>query len=868
MRLVLGGFLAILSLLLVVNATEALGGTWSRPEEGHQHDPHFARHAADLARSLTDSDEYEGAYNSNFGPNCDTSPIEAGYGAHQVRDPPYILSLFVEPSDNDTTFANRVCSLMTHSISELTVRGIASLKLRIPACLSSTNITSLTLDYLIVDNITHLPPNLETLKTSYMIWGPGVAPSSSAPSSSSSPYDTSTPSSLLSTSTGFDDDGRIVWEDLFSYCQNLTRLEILNSELYGSLPDSHNLGYVSLDGNPFLYGTIPPALFSRSVTRAGSQLLLHFSVSNAQLTGGIPDSLFQGMQDAQGRFRSITIGFSGNQLSGSLPAALLAPLTSMGAEIFTIDFSHNALSGSLPSTPFFPSGILSTTSFPSCIIDLSYNNFTGMFSPDFLATMTRIGDFSFRVQHNRLSGTLPSNLFVNGWAPAQSTLATMSLSFNDNEFSGTFPPAFLSTRNLTVYLWRLELNLAKNRLTSTLPESLFLVSEILDKRDTSSSESFLVIALGARSVLTVDFRSNELNGTLPAALLDSPMALASGSSLVAKLYLDSNDFEGTIPESLAAKNLTVLSVAGNTRLSGVIPSSLNQSTMTREFYASFTSLHGRMPITLPSLKQLHLAHTNIDFCSDTSANSLDSFSIPGTFSHCDLSFTSACNCSALYSMCRVDCLPLVPQQPVVAPSSPSSPPVECPSNTRPGSEFDCINGAWVASSVTVPKFTIPAGAGAVVVSGNLTSSSIIFNGFGSSINLTNGCASSLKTITIALTEEEIAKLGSKSKIAQTLISQNVSSHCVSLSNVEVVVRNPGKGCRKVEVSKAVSGNGNILSAFFTINSSGCNTWWIVLVSIIAAVVVLAAIAAAVAVTCHRKNQMKEGQAALKRGIQS
>lgn len=178
-----------------------------------------------------------------------------------------------------------------------------------------------------------------------------------------------------------------------------------------------------------------------------------------------------------------------------------------------------------------------------------------------------------------------------------------------------------------------------------------------------------------------------------------------------------------------------------------------------------------------------------------------------------------------------------PPTPPTTPIAPPSPtPASCAMNTRPSEQFICQNGAWISNAtVTAPVLTIPAGATQTIVNGSLESSQLIFQGLGSTVTVT-GCANNLSRVSLEISAEELKKIGSKG-LRQTLLTYSGSDD--SCNNLDIVQLNSavkGSSCRDLKVEKTTS-NGQ-LSALFTVNSSRCNTWWIILASVLAGAVVI------------------------------
>ena len=142
------------------------------------------------------------------------------------------------------------------------------------------------------------------------------------------------------------------------------------------------------------------------------------------------------------------------------------------------------------------------------------------------------------------------------------------------------------------------------------------------------------------------------------------------------------------------------------------------------------------------------------------------------------------------------------------------------------------------STESTPTLTIPSGAGTVVVVGNLSSSTLIFHGTGSTIHI-NGSTVNLTIITLELDSNQVKNLGGQ-KVLQILVNTSGSSSNTDLSLVNVNTK-VTSGCRKVKSEKATFDGGKTLGVYLSVDSSGCNTWWIILVSVVVAVIVIAVV---------------------------
>ena len=294
-----------------------------------------------------------------------------------------------------------------------------------------------------------------------------------------------------------------------------------------------------------------------------------------------------------------------------------------------------------------------------------------------------------------------------------------------------------------------------------------------------------------------------------------------------------NTFSGTIPAEWSTCKFSSIQISNN-NISGSIPPGLLNSSALTSFGASSTSLSGDLP-NMRSGLEVNLATTKINFCSEASVASITS----ATLASCTLANTLICGCESNYV--RKCTFTVCPPSPSTSPATSS----DC-QGPRPSPSFSCIGGFWTADVITTPTLVIPANSGTIIVSGNMTSSSIVLNDLTSTIEVI-GCATNLTQIHIELTKEQVEKLG-KSQLYQLLstLSRNCST---SLDDVNMSVHVRDGGCRKVSVRKVSSDDRSTLSGLFTVDNSSCKTWWIIVVAVVASVVVLGIVIIIIVFAC-------------------
>ncbi|KAH7663550.1 Non-specific serine/threonine protein kinase protein [Dioscorea alata] len=189
-------------------------------------------------------------------------------------------------------------------------------------------------------------------------------------------------------------------------------------------------------------------------------------------------------------------------------------------------------------------------------LDLSFNN-------DLIGTLTpNIGKLK------KLTTLILSGCGFTGKIPQElGTLPHLSfLALSSNKFSGAIPASLGSLSNL---YW---LDLADNQLSGQLPVS-------------SGTSPGLDLLTNTKHF---HFNKNRLSGTIPASLFNSNTKLIH-------LILDGNNFSGSIPSTIGlVQTLEVLRL-GKNRFNGTVPSSISNLTSLNELNLANNNLTGAMP---------------------------------------------------------------------------------------------------------------------------------------------------------------------------------------------------------------------------------------------------------------------------------
>ncbi|BAB03621.1 putative protein kinase Xa21 [Oryza sativa Japonica Group] len=201
----------------------------------------------------------------------------------------------------------------------------------------------------------------------------------------------------------------------------------------------------------------------------------------------------------------------GNNLEGPIPANL-GKLKSLNV----LDLSRNHFNGSIPKE------ILELPSI-SQYLNLSYNSLSGPL-PSEVGSLTSLNELI--LSGNQLSGQIPSSI--------KNCIVLTVLLLDSNSFQGTIPVFLGDIKGLRV------LNLTMNKFSGVIPDALGSIHNL--------QELYLAY--------------NNLSGPIPAVL--------QNLTSLSMLDLSFNDLQGEVPKEGIFKNLSYLSLAGNSELCGGI----------------------------------------------------------------------------------------------------------------------------------------------------------------------------------------------------------------------------------------------------------------------------------------------------------
>ena len=648
--------------------------------------------------------------------------------------------------------------------------GLPRLYFAIPSCVATypLTLTGIVGEYLILEDFNQLPVGLVSLQLANCI----VAPSNLSSEANN----------------GFDPDGSVNWNELFSIAWNLQTLNLNICGLRGVFPTAfplpHRLNDFQVMFNQ-LTGSISPT-FLDNWNR--SSLLLVRGRGN-RISGTLPAELFRSFRTTSaGTGQSLHLDFSSNLLSGSIPSQWYP--ANQNWRILILELQGNGLTGSIPSD-FLPPNVSSW----SINIDLSINQLSGTIPPALFHncfSTTTWWYMRLAASNNRLTGTLPPSILTT-WPTIPSDI--LALTFTNNDLTGTIPPTMLSpSRNVSFA--RFFVYLDRNRLTGTIPEKMFW------NEDNTTGKINAVSFTGSA---TVSLGSNQLEGSIPPKLLTY---LTAPSTATLQFLASQNRFDGTIPEASFGPAALEYVVSLNPNITGTIPPSWFAATNLRYFGASGTGLTGDLPAVLPYLRTLDLSNTKLDFCSYSSKASLVNFSPTGT---CSVYGTSACGCSANYTQCGSCCTGTAPEN------------------------FECVDGAWVSTvSVTAPVIVIPSTTTPVVIVGDLTTAELVITGIGSTV-IVQGSVFNLTTLSVVFGKDDLKDLSQAPVPLLTIRGGDNATSAQALAAVQVQTR-VQNSCKSVKTKSYVEGN--TLYGMFVVSKGTCDRWWIITVAVVGGVLVI------------------------------
>ncbi|WCJ34183.1 Receptor kinase-like protein Xa21 [Euphorbia peplus] len=317
---------------------------------------------------------------------------------------------------------------------------------------------------------------------------------------------------------------------------NLSRIGLSHNDLgtnspsdlmfLASLKNSTNLEVLAFTNNNF------GGVMSDSVANLSKNLYGLFFGSN-QFTGNIPEALVNLVS-------LVNLGMENNAFTGAIPSGFGKFQYLQGLHIW-----NNRLSGPIPSAL----GNLSQLS----ILALTGNHLTGNI-PSSIGNCTRLN--SLYLAQNDLEGHIPFELML---LPSLSVI----LSLEDNSLSGNLPVEVGKLRNLNT------LDVSENKLSGKIPTAIGDCSalEYLYLQGNDFRGAIPLSLASLRGLQEVDLSRNNLTGEIPQGFQNLTLRY---------LNLSLNDLEGEVPTDGVFRNVTALSLVGNSKLCGGIPQLLLQ----------------------------------------------------------------------------------------------------------------------------------------------------------------------------------------------------------------------------------------------------------------------------------------------------
>ena len=159
---------------------------------------------------------------------------------------------------------------------------------------------------------------------------------------------------------------------------------------------------------------------------------------------------------------------------------------------------------------------------------------------------------------------------------------------------------------------------------------------------------------------------------------------------------------------------------------------------------------------------------------------------------------------------------------------------QCPlPGPQPVSAWKCVGNQWFSVSDVGSGSTIIVST-PVIVNGNFSAAEVNFVGLNSTVQVT-GCAAMPSHVIVTLDVEDYLAL-LKDKV---LYAKLIESQCNDTEGQQVTIdvqATKKKSCEKIKGT--LKSSGQTMTATFVLDSSGCNTWWIILVAVLCSVVAI------------------------------
>ncbi|PRP84155.1 putative leucine-rich repeat receptor-like protein kinase [Planoprotostelium fungivorum] len=413
---------------------------------------------------------------------------------------------------------------------------------------------------------------------------------------------------------------------------SLGYLELTRNLLTGSIPASiGNLTYMGLlhMGVNLFTGRIPASI-------GNLPELYQLDLSDNLLDGEIPPEIGNATSLQKISLTHPDLNLAINRLSGTVPPTInrLKSLLFLyidynqnltGTLDWTIELGNNRLTGNLPK--FSPSARLGYFSVQNnnmtgplhdqfgrslITLNLAGNQFDGYIQSGWsrynlsylrlndnrirshpsgdtmLSVISKMSTLKiFSISNNRLSGSMPSDVF--------SYFTNMQeLYMSGNELSGTIQYDSWFNAQPTIMTNLRILDLSRNRFEGTLPSIQFCT--LLTSLNLSHNQfsDYLPTQWGTRLLRleTLDLSSNQIVGTVRKAI--------SLFSSLKELRLDDNLLQGDIPEQIGGLSLQVLSMSGNQLTSSTL-SFISGMVNLQFLNLSNNNIEAPLPQTLPLL---------------------------------------------------------------------------------------------------------------------------------------------------------------------------------------------------------------------------------------------------------------------------
>ncbi|KAH0714903.1 hypothetical protein KY284_007808 [Solanum tuberosum] len=364
---------------------------------------------------------------------------------------------------------------------------------------------------------------------------------------------------------------------------SLDTLQLIFNKLEGGLPSDvgfnlPSLKFFLLVGNQ-LIGKVPTSILN-------STSIMEFGIDGNNFTGQVPafgnqkDLYWLGLAGnhfGNGMLDDLKFMYSlqnctsleqlimeNNNLGGVLPRYI-----GNMPNLLRLSVGGNLIQGNIPTE------ILQLENLQ--VLGLEKNNFTGMI-PESIGQLRQLSKLYFH--HNKFSGEIPHSL--------GNLTRLIELDLGSNKLQGTVPSNLGSCKLLSL------LYLNGNQLSGPIPKELFELSLIEFDLSNNHLTGYFPVGIGSGNLtglinlIYMNHSYNNLSGEIPSSF--------GTLTSLRELYLGNNALQGAIPASLSSLSSIEYMDLSHNHFAGRIPKFLDELVSLKFLNLSYNDLEGEVPL--------------------------------------------------------------------------------------------------------------------------------------------------------------------------------------------------------------------------------------------------------------------------------